>query len=62
MIGGGLTFVILIITKPLGVVAEPIVAAPVSLILLIVMSLLTPPPSEETQKQVDCYHGERKVS
>lgn len=62
MIGGGLTFVILVITEPFGVVAEPIIAAPVSLILLIVVSLMTPPPPEETQKQVDRYHGERIVS
>ncbi|MEI3614385.1 sodium:solute symporter family protein [Pseudogracilibacillus sp. SO30301A] len=62
MIGGGLTFVIFVITEPFGVVAEPIIAAPVSLILLIVVSLMTPPPSEETQKQVDRYHGERIVS
>ena len=62
MIGGGLTFIILVITEPFGVVAEPIIAAPVSLILLIVVSLMTPPPSEEIQRQVDRYHGDRKVS
>src|SRR5690625_3769562 len=53
MIGGGLTFVILVITEPFGVVAEPIIAAPVSLILVIVVSLMTSPPSEEIQRQVD---------
>jgi SSS family transporter len=62
MIGGGLTFVFLVITEPFGLVAEPIIAAPVSLILVIVVSLMTSPPSEEIQKQVDRYHGQRKVS
>jgi SSS family transporter len=62
MIGGGLTFVALVITEPFGVVAEPIIAAPVSLILLVVVSLMTDPPSEETQRQVDRYHGKRKAS
>lgn len=62
MIAGGLTFVFLVITEPFGLVAEPIIAAPVSLIFVIVVSLMTAPPSEETQKQVDRYHGERNVS
>jgi len=62
MLGGGLTFLLLVITKPFALVAEPIIAAPVSLILVIVVSLMTSPPSEETKRQVDRYHGERKVS
>lgn len=56
MLGGGLTFVILMITKPFSVVSEPIIAAPISLILVIVVSLLTAPPSKEVQRLVDSYH------
>jgi Na+/proline symporter len=67
MLGGGLTFLLLVITKPFALVSEPIIAAPVSLILVIVVSLMTPPPSEEMKNQVDRYHGDlintkRKVS
>ncbi|MFA1818794.1 sodium:solute symporter [Virgibacillus oceani] len=62
MLGGGLVFLILVITEPFALVAEPIIAAPVSLILVIVVSLMTSPPSEEMQNQVDRYHGEEKAS
>lgn len=58
-VGGGLTFLILVITEPFALVAEPIIAAPVSLILVIVVSLMTSPPSEEMQNQVDRYHGQK---
>ncbi len=58
MLGGAVTFLILVITKPFALVSEPIIAAPVSLILVIVASLLTQPPSSETQNQVNRYHAE----
>ncbi|GAB3793279.1 sodium:solute symporter family protein [Virgibacillus kimchii] len=58
MLGGGLTFLILVITEPFALVSEPIIAAPVSLLLVIIVSLMTPPPSEEIQRQVDRYHGD----
>ncbi|MEC5424794.1 sodium:solute symporter family protein [Virgibacillus sp. C22-A2] len=57
MIGGSITFLILVITKPLALVAEPIIAAPVSLVLMVVVSLLTNPPSAEIQAKVDSYHS-----
>lgn len=62
MIGGSLTFLVLVITKPFALVSEPIIAAPVSLILTIVVSLLTNPPSEEIQACVDRYHTDAPVN
>lgn len=56
MLGGALTFLILVITKPFALVSEPIIAAPVSLILVIVVSLLTTPPPVEIQQRVESYH------
>ncbi|MFC4557646.1 sodium:solute symporter [Virgibacillus kekensis] len=56
MIGGSIVFLALVITKPFALVAEPIIAAPVSLILMIVVSLMTQPPSAEVQAQVEKYH------
>jgi sodium/proline symporter len=56
MIGGGIAFLIMI-ALPFALVAEPIVALPVSAILVIVVSLLTKAPSKEMQAEVDRYHG-----
>ncbi|HLS10276.1 sodium:solute symporter family protein [Lentibacillus sp.] len=56
MLGGALVFLILIIGGWLPTNAEPIIGAPVSLILMIVVSLMTEPPSKETQAMVDHYH------
>lgn len=56
MLGGALTFLILVSLQVLPTNAEPIIAAPVSLVLLIVVSLMTAPPSKEVQAQVDRYH------
>src|SRR5690625_30954 len=58
MLGGALTFLILVITKPFSLVSEPIIAAPVSLILVIIVSLLTSPPPVDIQKRVESYHGD----
>ncbi|SFD89018.1 sodium/pantothenate symporter [Lentibacillus persicus] len=58
MLGGALTFLILVITKPFALVSEPIIASPISLILVILVSLMTAPPSAKTQEQVNRYHAE----
>jgi len=42
---------------PLGWIKVTAVAVPISFILTVVVSWLTPPPSEELQKQVDEMHG-----
>lgn len=60
MLGGAVTFLILVLTKPFALVSEPIIAAPVSLILLIVVSFVTQPPSAEIQNQVNQYHAENE--
>ncbi|TXL65874.1 sodium:solute symporter family protein [Cerasibacillus terrae] len=57
MLGGSVTFLILVITKPFALVAEPIIAAPISLLLVIIVSLMTEPPPIVIQKQVDKYHN-----
>src|SRR5699024_3632380 len=62
MIGGALTFLILVITKPFALVSEPIIAAPISLLLLITVSLMTSPPPKEVQTRVDSYHSHIKKS
>lgn len=58
MLGGGVTFVVLVSGEFFALVAEPIIAAPVSLILMVVVSLLTSPPTEETRQVVDRWHAE----
>lgn len=57
MLGGAITFLILVSLQVLPTNAEPIIAAPVSLILMIVVSLMTEPPSKEIQAKVDMYHS-----
>ncbi|SDJ13569.1 sodium:solute symporter family protein [Natribacillus halophilus] len=52
ILGGGITFLVLV-TTPGELVSEPIIAAPVSLMLMIVVSLLTKSPSENIKKQVE---------
>ncbi|MBP2079254.1 sodium:solute symporter family protein [Oceanobacillus polygoni] len=61
MLGGAITFLVLVITKPFSLVSEPIIAAPVSLILVIVVSLLTQPPSVAVQERVESYHSDAKI-
>ncbi|MFS0671577.1 sodium:solute symporter family protein [Ornithinibacillus sp. 179-J 7C1 HS] len=56
MVGGALTFLILIIGQWLPTNAEPIIGAPVSLLLTVIVSLMTKPPSKEIQDRVDSYH------
>ena len=56
MLGGGATFVLLVSMDTFAVVAEPIIAAPVSLGLMVVVSLMTAPPSEEIQREVALNH------
>ena len=56
MVGGALTFLILIIGQWLPTNAEPIIGAPVSLLLTVIVSLMTKPPSKEIQNRVDYYH------
>ncbi len=56
MLGGVIVFLILVVGQWLPTNAEPIIAAPVSLLLLIVVSLMTEPPSKAIQDQVDHYH------
>ena len=58
MLGGGATFIVLVSGDFFALVAEPIVAAPISLVLTVVVSLLTAPPSQETRKMVDRWHSE----
>ncbi|GAA0428061.1 sodium/proline symporter PutP [Lentibacillus halophilus] len=58
MLGGAFTFLLLVITKPFSLVSEPIIAAPVSLILVICFSLLTQPPSLDIRNQVNQYHSD----
>jgi len=57
ILGGAATFAVLVSLQILPTNAEPIIAAPISLILVIAVSLMTAPPSEETQSQVDKYHS-----
>lgn len=57
MLGGAILFVILMVFTDLPTNAEPIIAAPVSLLLMIVVSLMTKEPSQDIQNQVDYYHG-----
>lgn len=57
MVGGALTFLILIIGQWLPTNAEPIIGAPVSLLLTVIVSLMTKPPSKEIQDRVDYYHA-----
>lgn len=59
MLGGGVTFIVLVSGEFFALVAEPIIAAPISLILTIVVSLLTVPPTAETQRMVDRWHSEQ---
>ena len=58
MIAGAVTFLILVTTEILPTNAEAIVAAPISLLIMIVVSLMTAPPPEEIQHRVDMYHKE----
>src|SRR5690625_3300250 len=58
MIAGAVAFLILVTTEILPTNAEAIVAAPISLLIMIVVSLMTAPPPEEIQNQVDMYHKE----
>ncbi|GGD03106.1 sodium:proline symporter [Thalassobacillus devorans] len=55
MIGGTVAFIIMALL-PFALVSEHLVSAPISAILTIVVSLMTEPPSEEIQLQVDRYH------
>lgn len=56
MLSGVAVFLLLVVGQWLPTNAEPIIAAPVSLILMVVVSLLTEPPSAEVQAKVDYYH------
>ncbi len=56
MLSGAITFVILITSGVLPTNAEPIIAAPISLIFIIVVSLMTAPPPKEKQDLVEFYH------
>lgn len=53
MLSGAITFVILITSGVLPTNAEPIIAAPISLIFIIVVSLMTAPPPKEKQDLVE---------
>lgn len=57
MLSGAVTFLILVMTQVLPTNAEPIVAAPVSLLLTIIVSVMTEAPPKEIQDRVDFYHG-----
>ncbi|MBC5638313.1 sodium/solute symporter [Ornithinibacillus sp. BX22] len=57
MVGGAITFLILIIGQWLPTNAEPIIGAPVSLLLTVIVSLMTKPPAKDIQDRVDYYHG-----
>lgn len=60
MLGGGITFIVLVSGEFFALVAEPIIAAPISLVLTIVVSLVTSPPSEETRRMVDLWHNDQQ--
>lgn len=62
MLGGGATFIVLVSGEFFALVAEPIIAAPVSLLLTVVVSLMTAPPSKETQHMVDLWHSDQPDS
>lgn len=57
MLGGAAVFVVLIIGGWLPTNAEPIIAAPVSLVLLVVVSLVTGPATGRQRELVDHYHA-----
>lgn len=57
MLTGAALFAILASLQILPTNAEPIIAAPASLIVMVVVSLMTPPPSEAQQAKVDMYHS-----
>lgn len=57
MLGGALLFLILVSLQILPTNAEPIIAAPVSLALVIIVSLMTPAPPQEQQARVEMYHS-----
>ncbi|QQK77737.1 sodium/solute symporter [Salicibibacter cibarius] len=59
ILGGAITFLFLVAT-PGELVSEPIIATPVSLILMIVVSLLTKSPPENIKKQVELNYTRMK--
>ena len=60
MLGGGITFIVLVSGEFFALVAEPIIAAPISLVLTVGVSLLTSPPTVETRAMVDLWHSEER--
>ncbi|RJN32984.1 sodium:solute symporter family protein [Nesterenkonia natronophila] len=60
MLGGGIAFIVLVSGDFFALVAEPIIAAPISLVLTVVVSLLTSPPTAETRAMVDLWHSEER--
>lgn len=60
MLGGGITFIVLVSGEFFALVAEPIIAAPISLVLTVGVSLLTSPPTAETRAMVDLWHSEER--
>ncbi|WP_153392968.1 sodium:solute symporter family protein [Ornithinicoccus halotolerans] len=60
MLGGFVTFGVLVAGQWLPTNAEPIVAAPVSLLLVVAGSLLTPAPPAHVQEMVHDYHRYRE--
>lgn len=60
MLGGFVTFGVLVAGQWLPTNAEPIVAAPVSLLLVVAVSLLTPAPPAHVQEMVHDYHRYRE--
>ena len=62
MLGGAITFVVIIVGGWLPTNAEPIIAAPVCLVLMIVVSLITGPTTRRQQQLVDVYHGPEEIT
>jgi sodium/proline symporter len=60
MLGGGIAFIVLVSGDFFALVAEPIIAAPISLVLTVGVSLLTSPPDEATRAMVDLWHSEER--
>ncbi len=60
MVGGGIAFIVLVSGDFFALVAEPIIAAPISLVLTVGVSLLTSPPNEATRAMVDLWHSEER--
>jgi len=56
MLGGFVSYIIFMLTKPFELLSEVLVATPIALVIMVVVTLLTPAPSEEVQREVEKQH------